>query len=189
MKILLTIALAMSMSLTAFSEPTNELAILSKVSLTDQKAKITLLEGLDRVKIYVRDAKGRTLYSTSRKVNKTMILPICLEKMPIGNYTIRIETKDSKIDYDIATTAKKALPSLKANVKALDDRIVKISLYELVDDGEVTVNIYDTSHMLIFKEKVEGKPFARQYEFKNMSTKGLYIYISDRKGNTQTYYL
>jgi len=190
MKTLLIIALAMSMTLTGYAEPTNELAVLSKVSLIEQKARITLLEGLNRVKIYVKDANGRTLYCTSRKVHKTMVMPICMEKLPIGKYVIRIETKESKIDYDVETMAKKEIePRFKANVKALDDRFVKVSLYELQEEGPVSVRVYDYAHRLIHHDRVDGGPFARKYEFKNISTKGSYLSISDRKGNSQTYYL
>lgn len=192
MKTLLTFTLVIGMFLIGYAEPTNELAVLSKVSIHDQRAKITLLEGIGRVKVFVKDAKGKTLYCTSYKVMKDVVMPFNLEKLPPGKFLIRIETKDSSIDYPVETIAKKAKPVVypfKANVKALDDRFVKISLYELMEKGAVTIKVYDTTNRLVYKDIVEGGPFARKYEFRNFTTKGLYLSITDSKGNSQTYYL
>jgi len=190
MKTLLTFALAMSMFLTAFAEPTNELAALSSVSFNAQNAKVTLLEGIGRVKISVKDANGLTLSCHSYKIRENVVLPINLESMPAGKYVIRIETKDSKIDYDVETTAKKANEyGFKANVKPLGDRFVKVSVYEMQEEGDLTIKVYDKSHHLVFKEVLTGGPFARKYEFKNLYTKGLYFTISDKKGNSQIYYM
>ncbi|HSJ69787.1 MAG TPA: hypothetical protein VK921_19055 [Anditalea sp.] len=190
MKTLLTFALAMSMFLTGFAEPTNELAALSNVSIHDQKAKITLLEGIGRVKVFVKDTKGKTLYCTSYKVSEDVIMPFNLEELPAGKYVIRIQTKDSSIDYDVETTAKKAKDyGFKAHVKALDDRFVKVSLYEMLEKGGVTVKVFDSGNRLLMKEHVDGGTFARKYEFKNLSTNGLYFIISDKKGHSQIYHL
>jgi len=190
MKTLLTFALAMSMFLTGFAEPTNELAALSSVSFNAQNAKVTLLEGIGRVKISVKAANGQILSCTSHKVRENVVLPLNLEALPAGKYVIRIETKDSKIDYDVETVAKKAKDfGFKANVKALDNKFVKVSVYEMLEEGGVTVKVFDSGHRLVFKENVEGGPFARKYEFKNLYTKGLYFTISDKKGNIQIYYI
>lgn len=192
MKTLFTFALAMSMFLTSFAEPTNELAALSSVSMKDQKAKITLMEGLGRVKVYVRNTNGKTLYSTSYKVSETVVMPFNLERLPVGKYVIRIQTKDSLIDYDVETIAKEEMPEehgFKANVKALGDRFVKVSLYEMYEEGGVTVKVFDKTHRLIFKEEVDGGPFARKYEFKNLVNKGLYFTITDKKGNSKIYHM
>ena len=192
MKTLLTFALAMSLFLTGLAEPTNELAILSKVSINEQKARITLIEGIGKVKVYVKDITGKTIYATSYKVSETVVMPFNLEKLPTGKYVIRIEAKDASIDYAIETQPKKAkevLTPFKANVKALDNRCVKVSLYELLTEGAVTVRVYDPTHRLIYKDKVDGGPFARKYEFKHFMTKGLYLSITDGKGNSKTYNL
>jgi hypothetical protein len=192
MKTLLIFALAISMSLTGFADPTNELAVLSSMSFNEQKVKLTLLEGIKWARISVKDAKGKTLYLTSVKVTKKTFVPINLEALPVGNYVIRIQTKNSSIDYDVVTTAKKEIEKdygFKANVKAIDDRFVKVSLYELHEEGMVTVKIYDENSHLLFKDIIEGSPFAKKYEFKNISTKGLYMTISVKKGLSQTYYL
>jgi hypothetical protein len=192
MKTLLTFALAMSLFLTGLAEPTNELAILSKVSINEQKAKITLIEGIGRVKVFVKDITGKTIYATSYKVSETVVMPFNLEKLPTGKYVIRIEAKDASIDYEIETQPKKAIEVVtpfKANVKALDDRCVKVSLYELLSEGAVTVRVYDPTHRLIYKDKVDGGLFARKYEFKHFTTKGLYLSITDAKGNSKTYNL
>jgi hypothetical protein len=190
MKTLLILSLALCLSMTGFADPTNELAMLSSVSLKDQKARITLLEGINRVKVYVKDENGRTLYCASQRVNKSLVMPISLESLPVGKYIIRIETKDSNIDYMVETTAKKAVqPAFKATVKAIDNRYVRVSLYEMQDIGTLKVKVYDTNHRLLYQEKVEGGPFARRYEFKNASTKGIYFTISDSKGNYEIYYM
>lgn len=188
MKTILTFVMAMSMCLLGFAEPTIELAALSKVSINDQKAKITLLEGIGRVKVFVKDTKGKILYCTSYKVSETVVMPFNLEGLPVGKYVIRIQTKDSSIDYDVETIAKKTREfGFKANVKALDDRNVKVSLYEMFDEGDIMVRIYDSRHRLLHQEKVSGGPFARKYEFKDIATKGLYFSITDKKGYNQIY--
>jgi len=190
MKTLLTFALAMSMFLTGYAEPTNELSALSSVTFNAQNAKVTLLEGIGRVKITLKNAKGSTLYTTSHRVRSNVVLPLNLESLPAGKYIVRIQTKDSQIDYDIETVVKKVNEiGFKANVKALDDKFVKVSVYEMLEEDGVTVKIYDNNHRLVFKEIVEGGPFARKYEFKYLKTKGLYFTISDKNGNFQTYFM
>jgi len=192
MKTLFIFALAISMSLTGFADPTNELAALSSMSFTEQKVKLTLLEGMKWARISVKDAKGKTLYNTSVKVTRKTVVPINLEALPLGKYVIRIQTKNSSIDYDVFTTAKKEIEKdfgFKAIVKTFDDRFVKVSLYELQEEGMVTIRIFDKYNRLLFKDKVEGGPFAKKYEFKHISPKGLYMTISVKKGQGQKFNL
>ncbi|KEO72426.1 DUF3244 domain-containing protein [Anditalea andensis] len=190
MKTLLTFAVAMGITLSSFAGPKNELATMSSISLKEQKAKITLMEGLGRVKILIKDEKGSTIYFTSHKVKENVVLPINLEELPAGKYTIQIKSKDSSIEYPIETIAKKKnKASFKANVKTLGDKFVKVSLYEMIEDGPVTVKVYDKSHRLLLKEYVEGGVFARKYEFNHIAIQGLYFTLTDKNGYVETYQL
>jgi len=190
MKILFTFALAMSMYLTGIAEPTNELSMLSSVSIAEQQVKVTLREGIGKVKISVRNENGNTLYCVSKKVSQNTILPFNLSALPAGKYSIRIETRESRMDYDIETKAKEVEAyGFKANVKNIKDQYVKVSVYEMLEEGPLNVKIYDSSNRLLYKESVEGGQFARKYTFKNIHSKGLYFSITDNKGYNQVYYL
>lgn len=185
MKTLLTFTLVMSMFLTGFADPTNKLAVLSKVSIHDQKAKVVLREGIGKVKISVKNINGKTLFYTYHNVTKDVVMPFNLENLPPGKYLIRIETKELSFDYEVETKAKAAINTFKANVKAIDNRYVKVALYEILEEGTFTIKVFDESNRLIYRDKVIGGPFARNYNFRNFTTTGKYLSITDSKGNSQ----
>jgi hypothetical protein len=190
MKTLFTFALAMSMYLTGIAEPTNELSMLSRVSFNEQHVKVTLLEGIGRVKVSVKNEKGSTLYCISKKVTENMIMPINLESLPAGKYSIRIQTKESSIDYDVETTAKEVKDyGFKAHVKNINNQYVNVYVYEKLEEGPIKVKIYDRHNRLLHREDVEGGEFARKYTFKNLHHSGMYFSLTDKKGNNQVFYL
>jgi len=191
MKTLFTFALAMSMYLTGLAEPTNELSMLSSVTVNDQKVKVTLLEGIGRVKVSFKNEKGSTLYCVTYKVSENVIMPFNLESLPAGKYSIRIQTKDSSIDYDIENMAKEEIIhyGFKADVRNIKNQYVKVSVYEQETEGALMVKIYDRNNRLLFKEAIEGGPFARKYSFKHLQNMGLYFTITDKNGYYQIYYI
>jgi len=191
MKTLFTFALAMSMYFNSIAEPTNELSMLSSVSFNDQKVNVTLLEGIGRVKVTFKNEQGTTIYCISYKVSENVVMPFNLESLPAGKYSVRIQNKDSSIDYDIETKAKEEvfLYGFKADVRNIKNQYVKVSVYEQLTEGPLTVKIYDRNNRLLHKETIDGGPFARKYSFTHLQKLGLYFSITDKKGYNQIYYI
>jgi len=104
MKILFTIALSLSLSLTGFALPKNHLAELSGVTYGYEKAKVILLEGSGKVKLTILDAKGSQLYQQNVTVKESLTLPLDLKNLPTGQYVIRIENKEGVVEHVIQTS-------------------------------------------------------------------------------------
>jgi len=190
MKTLFTFALAMSMYLTGLAEPTNKLATLSSVSFNDQHVQVTLLEGIGRVRISVRNENGVTLYYISHKVSENVMMPFNLEALPAGKYSIRIKTKESSIDYDVETKAKEvSADGFKAYVQNINNKFVKVSVYEKLEEGPIMVKIFDRNNRLLYKEAVGEGVFARKYFFKDLQKEGVYFSLTDKKGYNRIFYI
>lgn len=188
MKTLFTILLAMSMFLEGFAA-SNDLAALSSVTSEHQSAKIHLLEGAGKVKISVLNHKGLVLHCRSLKVKQNLVLPINLSSLPVGTYTIKIESRESKVEYDIVTSIKeeKGAEIFNASVKAMGPRYVKVAVNEDNAKG-TTVKIYGNNNRLLFKEHVPSGPFARRYELKQFNSNEVYFSLTDKKGEEQFFH-
>lgn len=106
MNTLLAITIAMSLNLAVFAAhdtlpENNMLATYSGISYRYQKVKVTLMEGIGKVRIAVLDEKGVTLHTDIIKVKENVVYPINMSAMPIGRYTIRITNKDGGIDHPV----------------------------------------------------------------------------------------
>lgn len=181
MKILFTIALTMSMILHVFAG-SNDLTVLSNVTYENQVAKVSLLEGVGRVKVSVLDQKGLVLHCHSLKVKENLMLPINLALLPAGIYTIKIESKESKVEYDIETSIKEEVAAtFNASVKALALDYVKVAVNESNPKGTI-VKIYGNNHKLLLKDKVPSGPFVRRYKLKDIKSSEVYFSLSDKNG-------
>jgi hypothetical protein len=187
MKILFTIALALSISLSSFAGPNSKLSQLSGVSYAYDKAKITLLEGAGKVKVSLLDHTGKKLYSQAVNVKENLTIPLDLAQVPYGTYIVRIENKDGKIDRVIETKKK---PAKKSSFRAIlkgsnHDNSIKLSVYEMEEPG-MTLRVMDNQNKVLHKEIIEeGEPFVRRYLLSHIDKSQVYISLTDKKGNRQ----
>ncbi|MCH7415569.1 DUF3244 domain-containing protein [Belliella sp. R4-6] len=194
MKTLLTFALALSLSTSTFAkEGTSNVAASSYVKTEGKIVKLSLGEDLGKVRMTIKDVKGKTLYRSTIFVKSNVIVPFNLSEFPTGTFNIEVESMDKrdvvgKANFDVETKEPKremVLP-LMASGKIVDQNKVRLSVYGLEKPG-LKVMIKDENGKLIFKETInEENGFIKFYNFKNTSVKGKVMLLEDIKGRQKT---
>jgi hypothetical protein len=102
MKPLFTFAMVMAMVFQGYAASNNDhLTQLSGVSYSNQRVKVTLLEGAGKVKISILDENGVKVHGDFVEVTDSIVYPINMSSMPAGKYKVRLATKEGKIDHTV----------------------------------------------------------------------------------------
>ncbi|MCH7398066.1 DUF3244 domain-containing protein [Belliella sp. DSM 107340] len=194
MKTLLTFALALSLSTSTFArEGTSNVAASSFVKTEGKIVKLSLGEDLGKVRLTIKDVKGKTLYRSTIFVKSNVIVPFNLTDFPTGTFNIAVESMDKKdvlgkTNFEVETKEPKSemvLP-LMASGKIEDQNKVKLTVFGLEKPG-LKVTIKDEFGKLLFKETInEENGFIKYYKFKDSSAKGKVMMLEDIKGRQKT---
>lgn len=188
-KIITTIALVASLGIASFSYAANEnVAALSEVKSANNKVKVTLREGLGKVRVSVLNNDGKKLYVQTLFVKHDVILPIDLSELPVGEYHIMIEDPKEAGDRTITsveTKAPKVTYPLMAYRKQLDDNSFKLTVIGLDKPG-VKVQIIDRQGYTVFEEKInEPEAFSKVYHLSNLYNDNVFVKVVDSDGRSK----
>ena len=186
MKTLFIFALAMSINLFSFASPThNSLAKNSGVSYSYQKVKVTLLNGIGKVKISILDEKGMSLFTDFIKVNDDVVYPINMSNVPAGKYLVRISNKQEVTEHWVDIKPKEMISQKPdAVLDVIDDTHIKVSLKGISED--MTLKMFNSDHRLLVKEEIKGKnSFSKKYNLQNLTSDKVYFTLTDKKGQQQ----
>jgi len=186
MKTLFTFALALSINIMSFASPTKEsLATRSGVSYSYQTVKITLLNGIGKVKISVLDAKGMNLFTDYIKIKEDVVYPINMSNVPDGKYLIRISNKEEVSEHWVDIKAKElTYQAADAAIEVIDDQKIKVLVKGIT--GEMTLKMFNSDHRLLVKDKIKGKrSYSKNYKLENLSVDNVYFTLTDSKGHQQ----
>lgn len=184
MKTLFTIALALSMNFFAYASPENDqLAKNSGVSCRYQKVKITLLNGIGKVRISILDEKGMSLFTDFIKVKEDVVYPIDMANVPTGKYLIRISNKKESSEHWVDIKPKEITsPIIEAAVEVIDDQKLKVSVRGINED--LTLKMYNIDHRLLLKEDIKTRrSFSKRIKLQNLRPEHVYFTLTDEKGN------
>ena len=189
MKTLITFAMVLSINLYSYAAPVNEL--LSKnsgVSYSYQKVKVTLLNGIGKVKISVHDENGMSLFTDFIKVKESVVYPINMADVPAGKYLVRISNKMESTEHWVDIKPKKVTThKVDAAIKTINDEQIKLMVR--FQDENMTLKMYSNSHRLLLKENIKGnKSFSKKYNLQNLTADKVYFTLTDNKGNLQYIY-
>ena len=188
-KFITTFALVASLGFASFSFAANEnLAALSEVKSANNKVKVTLREGLGKVRVAVLDSKGKYMHQQTVFVKNDVILPIDLSQLPVGEYHVMIENaKDG--DRTFTTIETKTPPSaypLMAYRKHIDDNSFKLTVIGLDQPG-VNVEILDRQGKKIYGESInEPEAFTKVYHLANLKNDEVSVRVVDSKGRSKS---
>lgn len=195
MKKLLTLALIATLGVATLANASNEdLKTLSAVNATEKKVKITLREGLGKVRLAILNSDGKKLHQQFVKVKNDVMVPYDLSQLPAGEYQVMIESNIKEPSHDVAmftveTKDSKSSYPLVAYGKSIDNESFRLSVIGLEEPG-VQVEIYDQKGRTIFTENInQEEGFTKVYRLDNLTTKDVSIKVTDKMGRTKNLYL
>lgn len=192
MKTLFTFAMAGALSFSALAANANEdLKDLSTVNSKFKKINVTLKEGVGNAKITILNEDGKNL--NQRKVhvkNESLVVPYDMKNLPVGEYQVKIVTDEEEVTYTVETTDQpipvEDLP-LIAYGKVIDDNTINLSVIGLTEPGvEVKIFSSETGKVIYTDNVDQPEAFKKDYSFKGMNSKDIYLEVTDNLGRTRT---
>ena len=192
MKTIFTIALASALSFSSLvANASEDLKALSAVITEYKKINVTLFEGIDKAKIAILDADGRTLSQRNVRVkNENLIIPFNLKNLPAGQYQVKIVTDQEEVSYQVETKGGEVTTTdlpLMAYGELIDSNTVSLVVLGLTEPG-VDVKVYSKdSDEIIYSDHIhEDKGFKKNYSFTKMNSADVYFKVTDTKGRSKT---
>ena len=188
MKMLLTSALVLGLSIFSFAGPNDEtLMELTSVRTNHQKVVITFKEPMAKVFISILNAEGDLIARKKYKTQEAVSVPYNLSDLPEGNYRVKIETKDEIAVYDIETVERKKTVEypLMAYGKLKDRNTVNLLVVGLEKPG-VQVDIYNHLNQKIKSEYIDQpEGFSKDYKFSGARSSDVYFHLKDAQGRSK----
>jgi hypothetical protein len=192
MKTLFTFALAGALSFSSLAtNAADDLTALSGVQAKFKKINVLLKEGVGEAKIAILDPSGKRLHQQKVKVSDNdVIFPYNLDKMPCGEYQVKITTDLEEVTYSVETFEKPKSAAefpLMAYGKKINENTVSLTVIGLDEPG-VEVRIKSQKgNGLIHKESIDmPEGFKKDYKLKGVSPEEVYFEVTDSKGRFRT---
>lgn len=191
MKTLFAVALATSLSFSAFaSDAREDLRTLSTVKTNYKMINVTLKEGVGNAKIEILDEEGHKLSQRNVTVkDESLMVPYNLEQLPDGEYRVKIVTDMEEVTYSVYTVGK-PLPvdrlPLSAYGKAIDKNTMRLTVIGLLEPG-VNVQVFTSNTgALIYEEDIsQAEGFTKNFKFEGMNLDDIYMIVKDAKGRSK----
>lgn len=195
MKTLFTFALAGLLATSTFaSNGPEDLKEMSTVHASYKKISVHLKEGVGKAKIAIYDMNGKRLHQRSVKANEDIRVPYDLNRLPCGEYQVRITTEEEEVSY-IVETVEKVEPTpvvlpLMAYGKKINHDTINLLVVGLEEAG-VEVKIRKVADdKLVHKEMVDQpEGFRRNYRLNGVQAEDVYFEVTDAKGRKRTIYI
>lgn len=120
------------------------------------------------VKVSIRDASDRILYSETIKKSGGFVRPYNFSNLPEGDYTIQIADKNGRQTEKIAYTREKT-ETFAHLLKVSGSDAKYLLTVSNKGNGDVIVKIYDESNKIIYNKMEDGsKDFAKIYNLESI---------------------